>query len=170
MKKHFLFQFSLVASALLIGCGGGSSEDANQAPVIGDIADQILSANAEPIVLTAALSDDNDDLSQLQLSALSSDQSVIAESDIGLSVVGGEIEINLSIQQNKLGTSSIQITAADSSGASTNRSFIVDVEAITADFSEVVRDIFAEPADSEPLELSVFNLIEQTEDDFDDLF
>lgn len=154
----------------LAGCGGGSSDDflPNQAPQITILpSDQDISANAPSGDLTITATDDGG-AAQLTANAVSSDQSVIANSNLVITGSNGNFSLQITPVPDTLGTASISVTVTDAQGRATAGSFAVNVVPQPAQFTDFVRAVFSDDANAVPRDVNARAFIDDASA-FDDL-
>lgn len=85
----------------------------NQSPVVGVIADRGAAAGTTigPIVLS--LSDDQTAVGDLLLSATSSDQGIISDAGLGLSALGDQWRLTLTLEPGAIGSTEVTVSASD---------------------------------------------------------
>jgi hypothetical protein len=102
----------------------------NDPPTIASIADQTIDEDTQ-LTLSAAISDVETTASSLVVSAVSSDENVIAAGDISIGAVSaGSVPITITPQADVTGSSTITLTVSDGSGGSADSSFLLTVNAL----------------------------------------
>ena len=159
MKIKFLFL--IVLSFQLVGCSDNDSNDATPvatdtvAPVIDAIDNQTISAN----VTTAIMFVVTDNLSaNVVLSATSDTVDVVAEAGLSLAGTSGTVTLSITPVSSALGNTEITITAVDGPGNTSTTVFSVEVIEQQVSATQLILDIFAADANSEPVNISAIVL------------
>ncbi len=151
----------------LVACGGGGSS--NKAPTISEVDDQSIAPNTQ-VAVNLTITDDRTDANALVLSASSDNVALVGNSSIVFSGSGSSRTLTLSPERDQLGNAVITVTVTDESGKTAESLFLLTVERQVVSFSQLVRDVFAETAESQPREINGFIINQDAEDDdFSDL-
>ncbi len=171
MKTTIISRLITVLSVLcllsLVACGGGGSS--NKAPTISVIDDRSIAPNTQTVV-NVTITDDRTDANSLVLTASSDNTTLIADSSITFGGSGSNRTITLSPESNQLGDAVITVTVSDERGKTAESVFLLTVEQPVVSFSQLVRDVFTDAAESQPREINGSIINQDAEnDDFSDL-
>lgn len=165
---------------LVVACdgdGGGGNPPpaapppaANQAPTITAVADQTIEANTTTGPLTVTLADDMTAAAALVLSTTSDNAQLLGPGAIQVTVNGADRAVVVTPQPSMIGVANVTLTVTDANGATATGAFMLTVNRQRVSTAQLVRDIFADPANNPPRDINALELIEDaTNDDFADL-
>lgn len=159
----------LLVALALIGLAGCGSNQVNQPPSIASIQDQTIENNGSPQSINLNISDDNDTIGELQITATSDNSELLPSGTISIEISGSVAQINL-LPSALLGTANVTVNVTDTEGLVNSSSFVLTVAAEQVEFSQLVRRIFDQGGNTQPQELSLIEISEDTNmDDFNDL-
>ncbi|MDX1515590.1 MAG: Ig domain-containing protein [Woeseiaceae bacterium] len=161
-------QYFAAAAAILLGACS-SSDAPNQAPVVGAIADQAISANKASAPIPFTVSDES--AGSLSLSAVTENPDVIPEDGLSLGGAGTNRTLTVTPVPDTTGDSFITVIATDPAGLASSTSFLLTVEAEQRSLQAFTRDEFAVDADDgEPVLVNAIEFQQDADnDDFADL-
>lgn len=182
MKRSYLL-CGLVASTLAAcgGGGGGGSRDsggtpppppaaANSAPAISTIENQSVLQDAVSNVVAFDVSDPQADA--ITVTAESSNPELLGEDALALAGNAGSRMLVMTPAAGVAGTAKVTLTATDSQGASSQRSFDVTVTSEQRSFREMVGSAFGKDAEAADEPIVGYSWVDTAEDDptaFDNL-
>lgn len=105
-------------------------EPVNDSPNISNIADQSVNQNETTSTLTFTVSDVESPAGTLTLAAISSDQTLVPNSNIVLGGNGSNRTVRVTPLSGKYGSAVITVTVADGTGGVNSDSFILSVNAV----------------------------------------
>ena len=163
-------------SFVLAACGGSDDrppevEVDTTAPTIS-VVDQQIMADTLANAIGISISDNRTETAQLAITITSSNQAVVSNDDLDLSVNGNEVMLTVSPQKDTIGNTMISVSASDEAQNTTQRTFQLDVLANQVSATEFFLELRSTGADQEPSFVNGIELIEDIQTDalFDDLF
>lgn len=150
---------ALATTLVVAGCSGGSSSPPRQAgaangPTLSAIADQTVAQDAttSPIVFT--VTDPDSDPATLTLSVSATNVGLVSPDGIVLSGTGGNRAITITPNEGAFGPSTITVTAKDPQGATTSRSFMLQVTTMPVSFKSFASQTVAADENTVPRTVS----------------
>lgn len=172
-----LKQSAILLSALTLGACGGSGGNApppvaNAAPQLAAIGKQTLTANGPGTPIALNLSDDRTAVGALSLSVSSSNISLVPDAGVVLGTAGALRQLTITPLPDEFGVTTISVSATDSEGLSTTRSFDVTVAPQSLSLLGFARDELGLAVDDGvPLPINAVEFVQDADEDaFDDLF
>lgn len=114
-----------------------SVQGVNDAPEISSITNQEMKAD-EFLSLLVLVSDVDDQAETLEMSASSSNQEVVRDSDLGFSGEGGDRQLNITPVLTGSGVTQIEIEVRDPAGASATVVFELNVEGVEVEVGKTL--------------------------------
>lgn len=150
MRSFIKTELLLAATALAVAaCGGGNSGDgqpappANTAPTVSAIGDQSIGQDTSAAGLAFAIGDAETDAGSLQVTATSSDTSLLPASNVVLGGSGANRTLTLTPAESATGSATVAVTVTDPQGQSATRNFQLTVNAVLVSFTGWTTDTFA---------------------------
>ncbi|HTU67857.1 MAG TPA: hypothetical protein VMF52_18045 [Steroidobacteraceae bacterium] len=161
---------ALTALALLAACGGGKdgpvppTAPVNRAPAVSAIAD--LSADQDTVVgpVSFGIADTESDVNALTLAVSADTNAVFAADGIVIDGTGPTRKLTLTPLESATGTTTFTLMVTDPQGATTARSFRVDVKARSASIKQATLSTFAKAETDDATAVNGFTY-EQDADD-----
>jgi len=107
----------------------------NQPPSVSSIQNEVICNNASPLQIPFTVNDEN--LSQVTISILSSNELVIPNNSISVNGSGTDKILNISLNGSSEGQTTITINVEDDEGLITSSSFLLVVEVCTKILTEI---------------------------------
>ena len=120
----------------------------DQPPTISAIADQVIEENMDLRDVNFSVDDDLTPADQLIVSAVSSDQPLVADGDIDLFGMSNDRTLELTPQMNQAGTLTITVTVVDSGGKTASESFELQITEVGTSGNLNPHNVFSPNGDS----------------------
>lgn len=170
-RKTLLISTTCLVLAACGGSSGGGASADTQGPAI-TVDDQLLLADSENNLIDLALSDNRDNASELSVSLTSSNQKVLSDNGMTLTIDGNDASISLTPNFDEVGNTMVTISATDRSDNQSQALFQVQVVGNETTDTVVINELLSTGEDQDPILINGFEFIEEieAEDAFDHLF
>ena len=132
----------------------------NDLPTIGDISDQVIDEDSATGTILYTVQDVETSAEVLELSGVSSDQTLVADTGISLSGTGETRSVQITPVANAFGSANITVSASDEDGGITSQSFGITVIGINdaPEMAAVADQSLEEDANEQTIDLTAISL------------
>jgi len=164
----------LAVTTLVSGCGGssgsGPTQPQNAPPTVSPVAAQTIPQDTPTAALAFTVGDDNG-VNDVVITGVSSDSSIVASDGITIGGSGASRTVTVTPLEDATGQVNITLNAKDAQGLAFNRSFPVNVTAVTRSVTAFTNTAFVQMEGDTPATVSGFTFVQDADDEatFDSL-
>lgn len=169
LAKQGLLAGAALSAALLAGCGGGAGGNsppaAAKAPRIAGLGALILDQDTESPAVRVRIDDDDTAAGLLELTAVSSDPSLLPPGGITIEGNGNDRTLKIRPATEGTGSTVVTLTVRDPGGLMGTTSFDVRVNPVFVSFRSLATESFRVPADGPSAKVSGVTVQADADDD-----
>lgn len=163
--KHSSVLGAVACLTLLTACSGGGNRE--HAPQVSTIANQNIDQDTSTDALSFTASDLETSATQLQVTATSSNTTLVPQTGLVLAGTGGTRTLRVTPATDQSGSTQITLTVTDGSGRQTQTQFTLTVRDTRVAFLQYSLAAFNATSDTDPIDVNSAKFVFDSDDQDD---